>query len=47
MYRDITEAEQTVFICQVKCSDVGDDQDGRRGKTLSRLRKRLVELNAI
>ena len=42
-----TEAEQTVFICQVKCSQLGDDQDGRRGKTLSRLRKRLVELNAI
>ena len=41
------QVEESVFICQVKCSSLGDDQDGRRGKTLSRLRKRLANLNAI
>ena len=39
--------KESVFICEVKCSALDDVQDGRRGKTLSRLRQRLATLNAI
>ena len=39
--------KESVFICEVKCSALGDDQDGRREKTLSRLRQRLAKLNAV